>query len=147
MDEFMHDNKVPVAHQRLEAIDAQMDSILFAYEQTHLVKAEAEHLPVYKSSLSEYSWKEKQLLYDGGDFTSLDHAYDDVRKELLTLSDIQLEVGAKLAQGHRSINGSMNLLDTLQTGLLLALAILIIMLIREYRSTLPPVRQRYADLN
>jgi hypothetical protein len=147
MDDFMHEHDAENAMQDLERIDLKMDSILHAYEQTYLVDEETEHLPAYKKTLATYSAQEKELLYKEGDFDRLNNSYDKVRGELLALSDIQLKVGTKLAKGHKLINGSMNILDTLQSGMLLILALLIMGLIRDYRSTIPKVRPGNAHLN
>lgn len=147
MDDFMHEQNSENAMQDLERIDLKMDSILHSYEQTYLVVEETKHLPAYKNTLSHYTAREKELLYKGGDYDGLNQAYDKVRKELLTLSDIQLKVGANLAKGHKLINGSMNLLDTLQSGMLLILVLLILGLVRDYRSTIPKVRPRSTTLN
>jgi len=125
-----------------------MDSILMAYEKTYLVSAEVKQLPEYKAALADYLKTENDVLLTGGnEYHSLNHSLEKVHEELLVLGDIQLTVGRQLAQGHKMIHGSMTMMDTLQTGLLLILAILILMLIQDYRAAKPKIRQDKVSMN
>lgn len=148
MEELRQHGQNGLTTRELDRNTASMDSILRAYENTYLVREETRHLPAYKKALSEYMNEEKRLLENGSnDYHVLHHTLGKVHDELLVLGDIQVTVGQQLARGHKMIHGSMTMMDTLQTGLLLILAILILMLIQDYRSARPKVRQDKFRLN
>ncbi len=148
MEEYRLHGNPGLTRENLTANGEEMDSILQAYEKTYLVQEETRHLPKYKEALSSYHRIEQHILNNSeGDYHSLNHALDNVHHELLMLADIQLTVGKQLASGHEVIRGTLSLMDTLQTGLLLMLALLVIILIQDYRSSLPKIPQGKAHLN
>ncbi len=148
MENFRRNGDPGGVRLQLESNRHQMDSILHAYEQTYLVDEETRHIPVYKKSLAAYLDLENEIIHSGNqNYAELNNLLEKVYDELLVLGDIQLEVGRELARGHDSINGSMRLLDMLQTTLLLTLALLIIVLIHDYRSSVPRIPQGKPRLN
>jgi len=131
--------------QVIKNLRTQMDSIHNAYENTYLVNQEVNHLKAYRLAVQEYTDNETTVLAGGDAPYRLAHRA--VQKELITLSDIQLDVGKEIWSSQRQLHSSMSLSKQLENSLLVGVVMLLILLVYDHRSHLPKIRQPYFRSN
>lgn len=110
--------------------DATIEQHIAAIEKTYLVDAETQLLRKLRASLAQYSKVESALLSQPGDgphldeSAELDAAFDELREELLHLTQVQELVGAELKSGSLASATHLTTLLYFQLGMAFALGTL-----------------------
>lgn len=132
---------------RLGQHDATIEHHIDAIEKTYLVEAESQWLRKLRDSLSNYSAIERSLLKrrQGGEGTDqspeLDAAFDELRTELLNLTQVQQAVGQELKSESLSSASHLTTLLYFQLGIAFALGSLasgLAMSLRPRPESVPP---------
>ncbi|GAB3668413.1 hypothetical protein GCM10028791_43810 [Echinicola sediminis] len=133
--------------------NAEIDSILIAFEATHLTGEEAVFLTSLRNNIEDLYVLESDISRDAGDpvnFTADKLAfYELITKasgNLNELSEIQLAIGKELNDQSQRIKAGSSVLSKFEMALLLILGILINILIFGVISTKSRMKQR-AHLN
>lgn len=130
-----------------------MDSILRAFEETYLVKAEFNSLELLKQYLDEYNQTEQLLLQNHREsigsekiHNQLQKDFENIRSELIELSAIQNLVGKELMADTKHTVAQAHNISDFQIAVLLITCIIAQMLIIASKAITPSVRQKY-ELN
>jgi hypothetical protein len=135
----------PAASQDLAEINQQLDSILHAYEMTYLVETESQTLNTFKAKLSEYNQLEDQLLQEAtnADTRHWNNLFNQIRLELIALSDIQTIVGQELLQRSDRLTAGVKLVNYLQLSMILIIGLSVHFMLMQVRSTIPGKPQKF----
>lgn len=112
---------------RLGQHDATIQHHIAAIEKTYLVEAETQWLRKLRASLDNYSKLERQLLTQHatgahlGRSAEFDAAFDELRTELVNLTQVQETVGKELKSESLSSAGHLTTLLYFQLGIAFAL--------------------------
>lgn len=146
-------NNKPVSAQLQSTLSGHslaMDSIVRAFEETYLVKAEFKSLEMLKQYLGEYRQTEKLLLQNprqdlGSEkiHQQLQTDFENIRSELIELSAIQNLVGKELMADTRHTVAQAHNISDFQIAILLITCIIAQMLIIASKAITPTIRQKY----
>ena len=129
--------------KQLAAHNAQIDSIILAYEATYLVDEESTSLGHFKTSVHQYNKLETQYLTNVESLAAdtyekkMGPLFLDIHKDLVQLSSIQTSVGKELLNGSRNISSGAYLISNLQTAIVVVIMVVVYGLLLTSRSLIP----------
>lgn len=118
--------------------DSEINALLKKYENTHLVRAESEHLRDLKVKLGNVRRDEKLLLAAASDnretaakmyLNSTLPLFQELSNHLMELIRVQTEVGKDLLKDSQSISSSTDFISSLQIVIAIILGLMIIILV------------------
>lgn len=140
------DNKNCLQTQ-LTDLNTKIDSIIAAFETTHLVDEESGALEHLKNRIDEYNRLEQLYLTESFSDTEYQQkiipVFEAVNHDIIRLSNIQTQVGQQLLRGSETAFGSASLVNYLQIGMVVIIALLIQALLLTSRSTIPKKPQNF----
>ena len=126
------------AVEELASRNAQIETLLLAYEQTHFTSEEEVLFDSLKESLSEINRIERHYLAGGDLFdSSLQETFAFATAHLNGLSDIQVEVGRSMTDHSKKLVASNVLLTHFELVLLVLIGLIIQALVFASRSVVP----------
>lgn len=134
--------------------NAKLDKLIYKYENTYLVKAEAVHLSSLKKNIRDYRRDEQLLIktagYDKGTAQELYmnttvHLYNELNKDLMRLTQVQTEVGRELMKESKNSQTSSSFISQLQFIIAIILGLIIMILVITDKQVL--VKQEKYNLN
>jgi len=134
---------VGTIQEQLAVYNAQIDSIVLAYEDTYLVNEESIRLQHFKKSVYQYNQLEAKYLAKAGEFSPdvyekrLAPLFIDIHQDLVQLSSIQTSVGKDLLHGSQNISSGVNLLSNLQMAVAVIIMLVVYTLLLSARSLVP----------
>lgn len=132
---------------QLAVHNARIDSILAAFETTYLVDEESSALEHLKNRIDEYNRLEQQYLTEA--FSDAEYeqkiipVFEAVNHDIIQLSNIQTQVGQQLLRGSETAFGSASLVNYLQMGMVVIIALLIQALLLTSKSAVPKKPQNF----
>jgi hypothetical protein len=138
-----------VVQQQLAIHNAQIDSIMQAYEATYLVDEESAGLHRFKKRVYQYNQLEAKYLsstaarplatYD----QQLEPLFYKIHQDLVQLSSIQTSEGKELLNGSKIISSGAYLLSNLQTAIVVVIMVVVYALLLSSRSIIPKNFQNF----
>ncbi len=131
--------------QKLARHQGQMDSIIVAFEETYLVKNESKSLALLKTHLEDYDRAEAILLAGStpADLSAAREIYQQIRRELMKLSNIQTRVGQDLFEETQDISSNAGMISQIQVVALIVSCLLIQAIILASKAISSPLKQRH----
>lgn len=122
----------------IERENLNLDKLINKYENTHLVKTEANHLNSLKKNIRDYRRDELLLIKTAQQnketarklyLTTTVHLYNDLNKDLMRLTQVQTEVGRELLKESENSQSSSGLISQLQFVIAIILGLIIMILL------------------
>ncbi|ELR70461.1 hypothetical protein C900_03715 [Fulvivirga imtechensis AK7] len=138
-----------VVRDKLAVHNAQIDSIIEAFETTYLVHEESDALHLFKAKMMQYNDIEHRYvsLEAGtkmkGYGQELEPLFNELNRQIVRLGDIQTKVGKELVQGSEYTMGSASMLNSLQIAMAVVIALLVQILLWTSRSVMPKKPQKF----
>jgi hypothetical protein len=138
----------------LEKENNDVDKLISKYENTHLVKTEANHLARLKRNLIEYRRDELMLIATAEHnketakklyLNTMQNLYNELNKDLMELTQVQTQVGKKLLAESVNSKSSSTLISNLQLIITIILGFIIIILVMTNKQIV--VKQDKYNLN
>ena len=123
----------------------QIDSILTEYDKTYLVAEETRSYSDFKSKMKAYNKAESDIIHDPAieKYEELIPMFNDIRSELITLSQIQTTVGKELLNGSEEIKANASLVHYLQLAIIVVLILIVQAIILSAKSIIPKSPQKF----
>jgi hypothetical protein len=138
LDQCVGTDDLDDAVEELASRNAQIETLLLAYEQTHFTSEEEVLFDSLKESLSEINRIERHYLAGGNLFdSSLQETFAVATAHLNGLSDIQVEVGRSMTDHSKKLVASNVMLTHFELVLLVLIGLIIQALVFASRSVVP----------
>lgn len=138
----------------LQTSQAELDQLISKYENTHLVKAETNHLSRLKKNLENFQRDQIMLLNVAQQdketakkiyLNGLEHVYDELKRDLFELTHVQTSVGKELLLESANSKSSSALISKLQMATTIILGLIIMILTMTNKQVL--LKQEKYTLN
>lgn len=145
LDEELNNSEARMA---LLEISNDIDSIIIDYEKTYLVDEEDKSLASFKSKVQQYNSFESEILLNNENTeinfqNEMVPIFNDIRNDLITLSQIQTEVGRELMNSSNQMTANTSLIHYCQLGIVLIILLIIQSIIFSAKSIIPKKPQKY----
>lgn len=129
--------------KQLAAHNAQIDSIILAFETSYLVDEESVSLRHFKASVHQYNKLEAAYLTNVENLAAdtyekkMGPLFLAIHKDLVRLSSIQTSVGKELLNGSKNSSSGAYLISNLQTAVVIVIMLVVYALLLSSHSLIP----------